>query len=72
MKQAGCKRVHLGIGPGNDRILRGAGQGITQAREAIRLAKQIDFKVLTYYMVGFLDEALQDANNTLRFALALD
>jgi anaerobic magnesium-protoporphyrin IX monomethyl ester cyclase len=74
MKKAGCKRIHFGIESGNDRILRGSRKGITkdQARKAIRLAKELDFEVLTYYMVGFLDETLQDANDTFEFALELD
>jgi len=74
MKKAGCKRIHFGIESGNERILRASRKGITknQAREAIKLAKQLDFEVLTYYMVGFLDETLQDANETFEFALELD
>lgn len=74
MKKAGCKRIHFGIESGNDEILKGSRKGITkdQAREAVRMAKQLDFEVLTYYMVGFLGETPQAANDTFKFAMELD
>jgi len=74
LRRAGCKRIHFGIETGNEKILRDCRKGITkeQARIAVSLAKEVGLEVLTYYMIGFLDETLKEAEDTLRFAMELD
>jgi radical SAM superfamily enzyme YgiQ (UPF0313 family) len=73
MKKAGCRRIHFGIESGNELILKASRKGITkdQARNAVRMAQKLKFTVLTYYLVGFLDETLQDAQETYRLAREL-
>ncbi len=73
MRAAGCNRIHFGIESGNRRVLRASKKGITleQAREAVHLAKQVGMTVLTYFMVGFLDETARHFADTRRFAMSL-
>ena len=74
MKKAGCRRIHLGIESGNELILKKSRKSITknQARDAVRMAQKLGFEVLTYYMIGFPDETLKDAQETFQFARELD
>lgn len=74
MKKAGCRRVHFGIESGNDLILKNSRKGITkdQARNAVRMARKLKFEILTYYMIGFLDETLKDAGDTYQLARELN
>jgi radical SAM superfamily enzyme YgiQ (UPF0313 family) len=74
MKKAGCRRIHFGIESGNDLVLKASRKGITrdQARRAVQTAKGLKFEILTYYMIGFLDETLNDTRDTYQFARELD
>ena len=74
MKKAGCRRIHFGIESGNDLILKNSRKGITkdQARNAVRMARKLKFEILTYYMIGFLDETLKDAGDTYQLAMELN
>lgn len=74
MKAAGCNRIHFGIESGNEEILKASRKGISkeQARRAVAMARQVGLEVLTYYMVGFLDETSQDAGDTSQFARELN
>jgi radical SAM superfamily enzyme YgiQ (UPF0313 family) len=74
MKKAGCRRIHFGIESGNDLVLKNSRKGITkgQARNAVRMARQLKFEILTYYMIGFLDETLKDAEETYQLARELN
>ena len=74
MYQAGCRRIHYGIESGEQRILDRMKKRITldQARKAVTLAKQAKLTVLTYFMIGNLDETEEDVHKTIQFALKLD
>jgi radical SAM superfamily enzyme YgiQ (UPF0313 family) len=74
MKKAGCRRIHFGIESGNDLILKNSRKGITkdQARNAVRMARKLKFEILTYYMIGFLDETVKDAGDTYQLAMELN
>lgn len=74
MKKAGCSRIHYGIESGVDRILKRMKKNITtdQARRAVALAKAEQFTILTYFMIGNLDETVDDIRKTIDFALELD
>jgi anaerobic magnesium-protoporphyrin IX monomethyl ester cyclase len=74
MKKAGCSRIHYGIESGVDRILKKMKKNITtdQARRAVALAKAEQFTTLTYFMIGNLDETVEDIRKTIDFALELD
>lgn len=73
MKQAGCVRIHYGIESGVQRILDIMKKGITlsQARLAVCEAKKLGLQVVTHYMLGNLDETIQDIETTINFALSL-
>ena len=74
MYKAGCRRIHLGIESGVQHVLDGMNKHITteQARDAVRLAKQAGFEVLTYFLFGNMNERLEDMKATTDFALDLD
>jgi radical SAM superfamily enzyme YgiQ (UPF0313 family) len=74
MRKAGCKRIHLGIESGNQRILKNIRKKITldQARKSVYLAKKAGLKVLTYYMLGLPGETMKEALETIDFAISLD
>jgi radical SAM superfamily enzyme YgiQ (UPF0313 family) len=74
LRRAGCTRIHYGIESGEQRILDRMKKNITtdQARKAVRLAKKAGMTVLTYFMVGNLDETENDMQKTIDFALELD
>lgn len=70
LRRAGCYRIHFGVESGSPRILAASGKNITleQVRRALQLARQTGFTTMAYYMFGFLDETLEDAMATIRFA----
>jgi len=74
MKRAGCSRIHLGIESGNERILANIKKKITlsQAENAVALAKKAGLVVLAYYMIGLPGESYDDVMQTIQFALKLD
>ncbi|MDD5192266.1 MAG: radical SAM protein, partial [Candidatus Nanoarchaeia archaeon] len=74
IKQAGCYQLVFGIESGSQRILDLIKKGTTpeQAREAIRLCKEVGIKTKAYYMFGFPTETLQEMNQTLEHAKQLD
>jgi anaerobic magnesium-protoporphyrin IX monomethyl ester cyclase len=74
MKKAGCYRIHFGVETGSEPILQATGKATTllEAEEALALAKQENFATMAYYMFGFPDETLEDAQKTIDFSLKLD
>ena len=74
MKKAGCYRIHFGVETGSEPILEATGKATTllEAEQALALAKQEDFATMAYYMFGFPDETLEDAQKTIDFSLKLD
>jgi len=55
---------------GNDLVLKASQKGITknQVRQAVQMARELQFEVLTYYLIGFLDESVNEMQETYRFA----
>lgn len=74
LRKAGCRRVNFGIESGVDRVLERIGKNITvaQAERAVRLAREAGMEVLTFFMLGNIDEQRQDMERTIAFALSLD
>jgi len=74
MYKAGCRRIHLGIESGVQRVLDRMQKRITtdQALFAVATAKKAGFEVLTYFMFGNLDETVSDMKETIAFALKLN
>lgn len=74
MRKAGCNRVHYGIETGSEKILKIIKKGITikQVRNAIALAKDEGFTVLSYFMMGFPSETREDVLDSIRLAVELD
>jgi len=74
MRRAGCDRIHLGIESGSPKVLEAVRKRITleQARQAVALAKEEGFRVLTYFMFGLPGEGPDEARSTLELALELD
>lgn len=74
MKRAGCHRIHYGVESGVDRVLTLMKKNITvsQARNAVRMAKKNNFTVLTYFMMGNKGENEADIKQTIDFSLELD
>lgn len=74
MKRAGCRRIHLGIESGSDKVLRNIKKGITtrEAKEAVTAAKKAGLEVLTYFMLGLPGETKEEIWKTFDFAKELD
>lgn len=74
MRKAGCYRVHFGVETGSKRILDATGKATTleEAENALSKAKEADFATMAYYMFGFPDETIEDAQKTIDFSLKLD
>ncbi len=73
MARAGCRRIHFGIESGVQDVLDRMQKRITldQCRSAVAAAKAVGMSVLTYFMIGNIDESLEDMEQTIRFALEL-
>lgn len=74
MYKAGCRRIHLGIESGTQKVIDRMRKKIKveQAKTAVDYAKRSGMTVLTYFMFGNLDETLEDMRNTIDFSLELD
>lgn len=74
LKRAGCYRVHFGVETGSDRVLKASGKFITldQVHQAMKVAKDVDMTTMTYFMFGFLDETMEDAQMTIDLAKKLE
>lgn len=74
MTKAGCRRIHFGIESGSERILKSTKKGITvdQARQAVAMAKNAGMEVLSYFMLGFPGETLDDIERTIELIFELN
>lgn len=74
MKQAGCRRISFGIETGDPELLKTSLKGTTmaQARESVKIARDLGFTVINTYMFGFPGETPESVENTIRFALELN
>lgn len=73
MKQAGCRRVHLGLESGSDATLRLMKKHITVAEgaDAARLYREAGIEVAAFFIVGYPGETVASIEQTFALALAL-
>lgn len=76
MKEAGCRRVFLGVETGSQKMLGelGANKAIRldQVREAVKLAKKHGLRMNCSFVLGLPGETRETALESLAFALELD
>lgn len=74
MKEAGCKRLKLGVESGNDRILKLMRKGITvkQIRETASLISESGIEYTIYVLIGMPTETAGEIRDTLQLARELD
>jgi len=60
MKRAGCKRLYFGVESGTDPILKLMNKltTVSQIEESIKLAKDIRFETISYFILGFPGETI--------------
>jgi len=70
LQAAGCRRVHLGVEAGTQRVLDVLRKGITleQARCAVSDARRAGLSCLVYFMIGSPSETHDEVEQTIRFA----
>ncbi|MFP4487147.1 MAG: B12-binding domain-containing radical SAM protein [Campylobacterales bacterium] len=73
MKKAGCYRIHYGIESGVQKVIDRMKKKITieQATVAVNGAKKAGMEVLVYFMMGGVDETLEDMEQTIKYSLTL-
>lgn len=66
-KKAGCVTVGFGIESGSNKILKELNKNATveQADKALSLAKKMDFKILTYLIIGSFSETKETVQETV-------
>lgn len=74
LKQAGLSTIYYGVESGSQRILELMNKRITlsQAEDAVRIAKDCGISVITSFILGYPGETYDDMNATIRFAIHLD
>lgn len=74
MKLAGCNQITYGLESGDQNILNSIGKNITltQAREAVKITKDIGIKCVANFMLGNTGETADTINKTIKFAAELD
>jgi radical SAM superfamily enzyme YgiQ (UPF0313 family) len=74
MKKAGCKLIAFGIESGNQQILNNIKKGITleQAKNAVKICKDVGLATLCAFMVGNPGETRKTAIQTIKFAIKLN
>jgi anaerobic magnesium-protoporphyrin IX monomethyl ester cyclase len=73
MKDAGCRRVHLGLESGSDATLRLMKKHITveDGATAARLYREAGIEVAAFFIVGYPGETVASIEQTFALALAL-
>ncbi len=71
MKEAGCYLLAFGIESGSDKSLKLMKKGTNKEdnEKAIKLAKELGFKVYSFFIIGFPWETKEDILETIDFAL---
>ncbi|MCL7387226.1 MAG: B12-binding domain-containing radical SAM protein [Thaumarchaeota archaeon] len=74
MRRAGCWVVYLGIESASQEILDATGKRITmnQIAKAVRILKEAGIKVLGSFILGFPEETIETAEQTITLAKKLD
>jgi len=74
MKKAGAHTIYFGIESGSEKTLKFIKKGITltQAIDAVKIAKKAKLRTLGSFIIGFPYEKEEDMRKTIRFAKFLD
>jgi radical SAM superfamily enzyme YgiQ (UPF0313 family) len=74
LKEAGCRRVYLGIESGSPRILRlyGKDYGIERIHDMVGVLRKARIEVGAFFMVGHPEETYEDFQQTSRLVRSLD
>lgn len=74
MKKAGCWIVYLGVESASQKILDNIGKkvSISQIIRAVKTLKEAGIQILGSFMLGFPEETLESAMQTIIFAKKLD
>jgi len=75
MHRAGCFGVSYGIETGNDQRFREINKGYLnrdRIKQVVSWTREAKLRVRGYFMFGFIDETLQEMEETIEFAKELD
>ena len=72
-KKAGCYKVAFGFESGSDYILKTINKGATtsQARNAVRWAKEAGMETTGFFMLGLPEDTIETMDQTIKFACSL-
>ncbi len=73
MRKAGCHSIYFGIESGSQQILDFIGKNISteKAEKAVKKAKELGFRVIGSFVIGFHHERIEDMDKTIKFARKL-
>ncbi|MCX8038371.1 MAG: B12-binding domain-containing radical SAM protein, partial [Candidatus Sumerlaeia bacterium] len=73
MKQAGCKRILIGVEAGNEQIRRAIGKGISNAdiERIFALAREVKMPTVAFFMVGLPGETDATVGETIEFVRSI-
>jgi radical SAM superfamily enzyme YgiQ (UPF0313 family) len=73
MRKAGCHSLYFGIESGSQQILDFIGKNISldKAEKAVKKAKELGFRVIGSFVIGFHQEKPEDIDRTIKFARKL-
>lgn len=74
LKSAGCYKIHFGVESGSQKILDKMDKKITleQVMHAFRIANEIGFETMAYFMIGYPGETLKTIEESIQFAKELN
>jgi radical SAM superfamily enzyme YgiQ (UPF0313 family) len=74
MKEAGCKRVYVGVENGNDEFLAKIDKKLTkeQIRRGVAMIKESGIEISASYVIGVPEETRASIQNTIEFAKELN
>ena len=73
-KESGCRRLHIGVEAGTDKVLKNLNKRITleQVRRAFQLCREVGIDTMAYFIIGSPGETLEDVKSTLALACELE
>jgi radical SAM superfamily enzyme YgiQ (UPF0313 family) len=73
MKAAGCRRIHLGIESGSDRVLKLMNKKTTveKSERAVQLIHKNGIEIVGYFLLGYPGETLEEIQETVAFSRRL-
>jgi magnesium-protoporphyrin IX monomethyl ester (oxidative) cyclase len=74
MREGGCQSIYLAIESGNQYFLNKHKNSVKLAKlkTILEKARNLDFKINAFFMIGYPEETREDMHNTINFALSLD